>query len=191
MRLLIILGILATPCFGLAQSNIIKGRAIYIPLMEEPYSFGIGYERILSDNLSVQLLFNSKRARAGLDGPKRIAHGFVPEMRYYFGKADNFRQKAFVGVFTELMKTVIYPGMQESQLQLLETNGTLISPGILIGKNGSIGKRFLIDVYIGYKQKIIIGTDLFYDYGTEEYLERDIVETESGIRAGLNIGVLF
>ncbi len=138
-----------------AQKNSIKGRAIYLPGENPTYSFGLGYERKIIDNLTVQLLYNNSRFTPGFDAPTTETSGLVPEVRYYFGKKKDFRKKPFIGGFVEAYKFKEFGGMPQynPDYYLVETNGNMTSVGVLIGKNSTIGKRFLIDMYIGFRYK--------------------------------------
>ncbi len=175
-----------------AQKNIIKGRAIYLPAENPTYSFGLGYERILNEKITVQLLYNSTRFTPGLDARTTESHGFIPEVRYYFGKKEDFRKKAFIGGFVEIMKIKQFGGMPENSLDYhyIETNGNLTSLGVLIGKNNKIGKHFLLDMYIGYRYKMFNYSNTIRD-NNGDYYEVDFKDNRSGIRMGLNFGFLF
>lgn len=185
-------GLLLVSSLSIAQKNIIKGRAIYLPADNPTYSFGFGYERVIIDNLTVQLLYNSTRFTPGFDAKTTESKGFVPEVRYYFGKKADIRKKMFVGGFTELLKYKETGGMPEYNLDnfLVEANGNLASVGLLIGKNNSIGKNFLIDIYIGFRYKFINGTKTFRT-ANGEYYYRDYKDKMSAARFGLNLGYLF
>lgn len=178
---------------SLAQKNIVKGRVGIFPLGHKIYSLGIGYERVVSDRISLQLLYNSYGGTFGLDGPSKYYQGIVPEVRYYFGKKESLRRKVFIGGFTEIYKAKLYPGMIEPSLNdyLIETNGISINPGVLIGKNISLGKRFLFDIYVGYRYKIFNGEQNYRDVDTLGTYNKKYQEGKSGIRIGLNLGIAF
>jgi len=175
-----------------AQKNVVKGRTIYLPFENPTYTFGLGYERLLNEKLSVQLLYNSTRFTPGFDAKTTESQGFIPEVRYYFGKKEDIRMKAFVAGFVEAIKIKKFGGMPDGNpdYQFIETNGNLISMGVLIGKNYSIGKHFLLDMYIGYRYKIFNYTNTFKD-SNGDYYYMDFNDNSSGIRMGMNLGFLF
>ncbi len=175
-----------------AQKNIIKSRAIYLPGENPTYSFGLGYERKILDNLTVQLLYNTSRFTPGFDASTTESRGLVPEVRYYFGKKKDFRKKPFIGVFVEAYKFKEFGGMPQynPDYYLVETRGNMTSAGVLIGKNSAIGKRFLIDMYIGFRYKFINGTHSFKRY-SGEYFYREHTDSLPEARFGLNLGYLF
>jgi len=149
MRGLIVFCFLLFTNVAIAQKNVIKARAIYLPFQTEIYSFGLGYERFIGNKTSIQVLYNYKGGTFGFDAPATYVKGFVPEVRYYFGKKEDFRKKCFIAGFIELYKQKEYTGMQEPSFNayLTETNGNLTSLGVLIGKNMAIGNHFMLDVY--------------------------------------------
>lgn len=176
-----------------AQQNIIKGRIAYFPEFGTYYSFGIGYERKVTDNISLQLLYNILGAKGEADGPSSYVNGFVPEVRYYVGNQEEWRKKMFVVGFVEIYQVRAHPGMTETgQNDYLETtSGNSINPGILVGKNISIGMRFLIDIYAGYKFKLFNGQQTYRDMDTNLIYYEDYKEGKSGIRVGINLGFAF
>ena len=192
MRNLFLFCFLLFSNFVFAQKNIIKGRALYFPFENPTYTFGIGYERVLNEKLSFQLLYNNNRFTPGLDAETTESQGFIPEVRYYFGKKEDFRKKAFIGSFVEVIKIKQFGGMPSyhPDFQFIETNGNLTSLGVLIGKNNSIGKHFLLDMYIGYRYKIFNYTNTFKD-SNGDYFDKDYKDNRSGVRMGMNLGFLF
>jgi len=140
----------------------------------------------------VQLLYNNKRGTPGLDAPTTSINGFVPEVRYYLRKKEDLRKKPFVAAFVELYNLKIYPGMPEFNLNytLNETNGDIISFGVLLGKNIAIGNHFLLDLFIGYKYKLIDGSKTYRNIDGS-YFDVAFSDQGSGVRLGVNIGYSF
>ena len=189
--LLVICLLAGTPAF--AQKNIIKGRAIYLPFQDPAYSFGLGYERFLAEKWSVQILFNSTQVTPGNDASTKEAKGFVPEVRYYFGKQESIRKKWFFAGFSELYWVKSYGGMPSysKDYYWVEQNGLRSTFGVLIGKNVAIGKHFLVDLYFGGRIKVFSGEDKYKYFYTGEYFYKDTQYTEFRARAGMNLGFAF
>ena len=175
-----------------AQKNIIKGRAFALPIMGFNYSLGLGYERMIADNFSVQVLYNNYGYDwSNSDGGSTYTKGLVPEARFYFGKKDSFRKKMFVGVFTELLRAndrTSTPG-ETANGYLQGAVRKMINPGILFGTNASLGKRWHFDLYIGWKYKFINKTEEYFNNGATVYYESN--QQESGYRVGVNLGYAF
>ncbi len=188
LTLLLMLG----STFGFAQKNIIKARAIYLPADNPTYSFGLGYERVITDNITVQLLYNSSQFTPGFDAETTKSQGFVPEVRYYLGKKDDLRKKLFFAVFTELYTFNKTGGMPQYNLDYswVESNGNMTSLGVMIGKNNSLGKHFLIDIYFGFRYKFEKGINTFRRTNGELFF-KDFKEAIPEARFGLNVGYLF
>lgn len=96
MRFFLFASFLLISSIGFAQKNIIKARTIYLPFQTKVYSFGFGYERFVGNKTSVQILYNYKGGTFGFDAPATYVKGFVPEVRYYFGKNEDIRKKGFI-----------------------------------------------------------------------------------------------
>jgi hypothetical protein len=172
----------------IAQSNCVKGRILGVPSI---FTMGIGYERIVNDKFSVQLLFN----RYGYDlrdtdGGAEFTNSFVPEMRYYFGKKkkESLNKAAYLGLFTEISKTDILAGGEQYGERIFTSgNKKMINPGLLIGRNTEIAKRWFVELYIGFKYKFIVETRNYYvNYQTK--VEEISYPHKAGIKLGFNIG---
>jgi hypothetical protein len=60
----------------------------------------------------------------------------------------------------------------------------MINPGILLGKNFSMGNRMHLEVFIGYKYQFIDKTETHFDNGGKSYVP--VKERSSGVKLGLN-----
>lgn len=179
-----------------AQKNVIKGRAFAIPGSEGPalFSLGIGLERMVGRDFSVQVLYNRIGYNMhGTDGGAATISGIVPELRYYFGKqkATSLNRAAFCSIFTEIN----FLDFSRSGESAEETNysftekSTSINPGILIGKNLRLSNRWYLECYLGGKARFINAQEIEVENGaatrhTSRYLK-------AGMRAGVNVGMRF
>jgi uncharacterized protein DUF3575 len=192
MRCAILLYLILVANITVAQKNIVKGRVFAIPIIGFNYSLGIGYERMISDKVSCQILYNNYGYDwTNTDGGAINTQGFVPELRYYFGGKDSFRKQMFIGVFTELLRASERPGYS-GPTDIGFFNGAiarLINPGLLIGKNVSLGKSWHLDLYLGWKYKFISKTEKYVDNGSITYINTN--EQRSGFRAGVNLAYVF
>ena len=172
-----------------AQKNIIKGRAFKV---SEVFSFGIGYERLIDNHISVQLLYNFYGYDLiSTDGGAQFVHSIVPEVRYYLGKKEN--KKAFLGVFTEVSKAKDYASnfpfpVGPSRIKLKEYIDSFAS-GALVGISNGTKKRWLFEFYIGGKNTFAIQTT-DYLVGQKKIRERKDI-SKLKIRIGINLGYRF
>ena len=175
-----------------AQSNSVKGRIFGVP---EYFTMGIGYERMLNDKTSVQLLFN----RFGYDlrdtdGQAEFTNSLVPEFRYFFGKKkkESINKAAYLGLFTEISKTEIFPGGEQFGEKIF-TGGykKKINPGILIGRNTQIAKRWYAEFYLGVKYKFLFESNDYYHTDSQSSVTESSSYSKAGIRLGINIGFRF
>jgi hypothetical protein len=174
-----------------AQNNCIKGRIIGV---RQIFTMGVGYERMLSSKTSLQLLFN----RFGYDfrdtdGGAAFTHSLIPEYRFYFGKKrkETLNKAAYLGLFTEIAKTNKYGGGEQFGDDIYVGGyRKMVNPGLLIGRNLEISKKWFAEMYIGFKYQLI----------KEAETRRLNVQTEvtelhfthrAGIRLGMNIGYRF
>ncbi len=178
---------------GFSQRTAIKGRAFGVPGINL-FTLGFGFERMLNEDISVQLLFN----RMGYDmrdtdGGAEFVNFVVPEVRYYLGEKEN--KNIFLGVFTEFSKTNYassgYPPdtiLATTKIFKDEAKNT-ISPGALIGVTNGTKKPFLFEFYLGGKYRLA--------NVTKEYIlnQEDVIEKRNtkklGVRIGINIGYRF
>ena len=189
-RLLLVFLLIGPAAWG--QQHVLKGRVFATPIPLFLYSLGLGYEHVFANNLSVQVLYNNYGySNRNMDGNAVNTQGVVPEARYYIGKQESFRQKFFVGVYTEVMlanETAGYAGQS--------ANGTyqgaqykMLNPGILAGKNISLGKHWHFDVYLGWKYKFMNISEKYSNNGEIVYVDRN--EQKAGMRLGLNLAWVF
>ena len=172
-----------------AQKNIIKGRLFAFPGRVKVYSLGIGYERMIAENKSIQVLFN----RMGYDfrdtdGSANTFKSIVLEYRYYFGRNSktDLNKSAFLGLFTELASNDYAPSpeIDRTQKYLLSEEQFVLSPGLLIGKNIKVSEACFFDIYFGTKYHFI-SQKLVYLENNEKTTERSNHQN-IGIRIGLN-----
>jgi hypothetical protein len=186
-----------------AQNNAIKGRFGLIPTFEDgvTYGGGIGFEHLFKQHWSFQLLYNFYHFADDERFNSQISffnqsnnHEFIPELRYYFGKKENFKSNTFLGAYTNvrIKKTndaglifFDFPNPQFNFMSVKKINE--LCYGLLVGQNLPISKKLYLDVYFG-------GSINF----TKEYLGFDLNDireirksTNRQARVGLNLGYLF
>ncbi len=181
--------IILLSCFAFAveaQSNTLKGRIMGIPLGSKLFTMGIGYERIISENTSIQLVFN----RYGYDwratdGGAEFTNSFVPEFRYFLGqKAVN--DSWFLGIYSEVIKTRIEEGGERPPgNRFLKGTRRTFNPGILIGKNISFSDRWGIEFFIGGKYIFADEAKEYIINGSHELRQK--FPNRLGVRAGVNV----
>ena len=176
-----------------AQRNVIKGRVFVFPFPWFTYSLGLGYERVLANDISLQLLYNNYGYNNTKgDGNAIYTQGIVPEIRYYFGKNNTFRKNFFFGVFTEILYANEQAGGYTGDIALGSYMGSvrkMINPGILFGKNIALGKQWHLGGYIGWKYKLMSITEKYINNGAVTYIDSN--EQMSGLRAGVNAAYVF
>jgi Protein of unknown function (DUF3575) len=137
------------------KNNILKGRAFLIPLNPLVITTGIGLEHLITPHISLQGMYNFFT----IEGDNRFGAGsfassvnreFIPELRYYFGKANNFRTNTFAGIYAIHRKKTadvfFFTGSSSnSNTIVIKDNGI----GLLVGQNIPISKRFYFDLYVG------------------------------------------
>jgi Protein of unknown function (DUF3575) len=183
-RILIIISLFN--CISIfAQKDFIKGRLIPLPL--DYYTLGIGYERILKNNFSVQLLcnvygFNSLRT----DGGARQNISIIPECRYFFGEKmnENLPKSTFIGIFTEFLRTNYFNNYQDNNDRTETRYTNSINPGLLLGQSIKISKSSYIEFYVGKKLTFITSYNTKISNGTPNFYEE--VKTSNGWRFGVN-----
>jgi hypothetical protein len=136
-------------------NNILKGRAFLIPFNSLIITTGIGLEHLVTPHISLQGMYNyftiEGDSRFGTGGfGSSVNREFIPEMRYYFGKPDNFRSNTFAAVYAIHRKKtadVFFFTSSNSNTNtiVIKDNGI----GLLIGQNIPISKRFYFDLYLG------------------------------------------
>lgn len=193
MKTALLLILISAPFLLCAQKNVIKGRAAVLPAANV-FTFGIGVERMIGQNMSAQILFNRMGSDfRDTDGSATFINAFVPEVRRYFNKKNGSIDRAFFGgVFNEInfisRHTAGAPEETESD-RSWGGESISVNPGILIGKNKRISNKWYLEGYIGAKCRFITRN--------RKYRVNNIVETrkehsiQPGIRAGLNIGFRF
>lgn len=181
-------------CFfnSFAQKNSIKGRAFVVPRVLY-FTLGVGFERMINDNFSTQILFNRMGYdMRSTDGSAEFYNCLIPEVRYYFGKKEN--KKLFAGIFTEFSKSKTvssgYPiEMGSNQKMYLGSSKNIIAPGFLLGINNGTKKKWLIEFYLGSKYKFRTETNR-YRLNGETIFEKDKAK-KIGLRVGINFGFRF
>jgi hypothetical protein len=179
-----------------AQKNVVKGRAFYLPPFNslQVFSLGIGLERRIGDDFSLQLLYNRMGSdMTATDGGGTIISAFVPEMRYYFGKkkAISLNKAFFGGLFTEINHLSYLQGGEidlDAPYTFTEKRVS-VNPGLLIGRNTRLSNRWYLEFYIGGKARFIKETSVKVENGTETVTQKQFVK--SGMRGGINLGFRF
>ena len=97
----------------------------------------------------------------------------------------------FVGVFTELLKSQELPGYETPTKSgnFFGAIRKMVNPGVVFGKNASLGKRWYLDLYVGWKYKFIRKTEKYIDSGAITYVVID--KKVSGFRIGVNLCYAF
>ena len=173
-----------------SQKNTIKGRALGTYKL---FSLGIGYERLINNKISAQVLFNRMAVDfRDTDGNAKYLNSIVPELRYYLGKNEN--KKMFLGIFTEASTLNFFQGGERvddilNKRILTKDFTKIVAPGVLLGINNGTKKRWIFDFYTGVKYR-------FRNEEKEYFLNQEkIIESQKnnqiGIRVGLNIGFRF
>ncbi len=168
------------------QKNVIKARIFLFPTV---YSLGIGYERMINENKSIQFLYNKMGSiQTATDGPANLYSSFVPEFKFFFGKHSktNINKSSFLGVFNEFTKQKTNPSgeIDRTKKHLTDRTRFHISPGILIGKNLQLSETWFIDVYCGFKYKFT-SEESIYRENNQKAIENSQYQ-DYGIRIGLN-----
>jgi hypothetical protein len=118
---------------------------------------GIGFEHLVTPRLSLQGMYNyftiGNDPRFGssvFTQSSSVNREFIPEIRYYLGKPDNFRSNTFAAIYaiarTKTADIFVFTSSSSStQKVIIKDNGV----GLLIGQNIPISKRFYFDLYVG------------------------------------------
>ncbi len=190
-NIVIIFLLMGISCGTVAQKNVVKGTAFFFPI-PTVFTFGGGYERLITDQVSIQINYKYlvyQMIYMGDDGA--ASQGITPEVRYYFGPQESYRDQIFVGLFTEFL------GLREindadnsiNESYIEDVEGNMINPGILFGKNFCMGKRMHLEMFIGYKYKFISKIETHVDAGVKSYVP--VKERSPGVRLGLNLAYSF
>jgi len=193
MRKIFIISIfLLSTIFTFAQKNVIKGRIIYLPLTKI-YSHGLGYDRMITDDFSVQVLFNVfGYDHRDSDADRSRTYSVVPEIKYYLQRYVYEPESAFyLGIFSEVSyETMESSGMLRWHDDFLNTRERyMLNPGMLLGKNFEFLGIVSLDLYAGGKVKLVHSIEERYNQETQFFVIEDY--TELGFRAGFNLGVRF
>ncbi len=193
-RKLLLIAFLCAATALCAQKNVVKGRAIALPGGNlKAYSLGIGYERILSKRFSTQILLNRMGAdQSETDGGKYTATTLVPEVRYYTRASTHpFFQAMFLAAFVELRYSEDQPGYQDAGDTDIFTGSATkrIAPGILLGYNFRLSKRFHVEVYAGPHYIFRHETSTYFRQGVP--VVEAVDSRRAGIRSGINLAYRF
>jgi hypothetical protein len=178
---------------AMAQSNVIKGRIIGLPMPGGiMYTMGAGYERIIKNRFSLQALVNQSGINmSGYDGPNEVYLNVIPELRYYFKtQKKSIFSAFFLSSFLEMQRRTITPGReQDADNYLISNTQTQISPGILIGKNFTSSTRWHLEIYAGPKYRL--GNETTEEVINSSPSSSTINFEKFGVRMGFNIGFRF
>ncbi|HOY07727.1 MAG TPA: DUF3575 domain-containing protein [Saprospiraceae bacterium] len=179
-----------------AQKNVVKGRVFYLPPARglQVFSLGIGLERRIGDDFSLQLLYNLMGSDMGAtDGGGTSIRGFVPEVRYYFGKkkTESINKAFFGSVFTEFNQIRYSSGgeIDPDAVNVFRHKATSVNPGILLGKNARLSDRWYLEFYVGGKARFTKETKTRVENGLSSTTETRFVK--AGMRGGINLGYRF
>lgn len=175
----------------MAQSNILKGRIIGLPLGGLMYSLGIGYERTLGNHFALQGLINrSGIDMSSTDGSNEVYTSVIPELKYYFKTKQALSSSFFLSCFLELQVRNITPGGEQSTDNFLVSNQQKqVSPGLLVGKNFNLSPKFHIETYLGTKYRI--GNERTEEIINNSPSSSTVRYEKLGIRTGFNIAYRF
>ncbi|QHT68412.1 DUF3575 domain-containing protein [Rhodocytophaga rosea] len=173
------------------QNNIVKGRIIILPLGGLMYSVGIGYERLIRNHFSLQVLINrSGIDMSSTDGANEVYNNVIPELKYYFNTREVVAKSYYISSFLEIQQNSITPGGEQStDNYLISSKQKQASPGLLLGKNFQLSRKLHLETYMGAK----------YRMGNEK-TEQVINSTQAsfsrryemfGMRAGFNLAYRF
>lgn len=166
-------GSLALP--AMAQNNVVKLN-IFSPIVK---TLNMSYERVISDNSSLQLGFFYTGAKSG--DVKLSGFGITPEFRFFLSETP-----APDGVY--IAPWVRYQNL-DADNPVDNASGKLTSfgGGVIIGRQWIFKEIVSLDIFIG-PQYLVATADP--DVGSEDAIE---VTSGSGFwfRAGLNLGIAF
>lgn len=184
--------LLATTAFS--QKNMLKAHLGGLPTNTLVYSFGVGYERMVADNWTVQLMFNNYGWSQGkFDGQSEFSQNTVLETRRYLGEKENAipKKAIFIGCFAEAFRTKVLPGGEWSEPPPpLDGKRWGMGTGLVLGAHLPIFKNFTLEFFAGPKFRYVksvdyIGTASDYNsYNSHSY-------TKIRPRIGCNIGYRF
>lgn len=173
---------------ALAQKkNIIKGRIFALPISGVVYSIGIGYERLIINKLSLQVMLNNSGFnQKQYDGPSNVYTTFIPEIKYYFQPLDNISSFFYISSFLEIQKRRMESSGESDDVSI---KGNYTNPGILLGKNIRLSYRMHFELYLGIKYRI--GSE-----HKEEIIDSNKIITDKDlkfwdVRSGLNLAYKF
>ncbi len=184
--------LLATAIF--AQKNAAKLHLGGLPTNPMVFSKGLGYERMVAEFWSVQLMFNKYGwDDRGLDGEAEITKNAVLETRHFFGKKSKgtLDKAFFVGCFVEGFHKKVLPGGEwfEPPPPLIGKRWGM-GTGLVMGKNFPLFKIFFLECFAGPKLRYVRSVDYF---GTADQYEAHNAHhyTKLVPRIGCNVGYRF
>jgi hypothetical protein len=179
-----------------AQNNVIKGRVLALPLSGLlMYSAALGYERVMGNHLSLQVLFNhSGLDNRGHDGNAEIYTSLTPELRYYFATHQGLASAFFLAPFAEMQHRRILPGGEDIFIDSYFVNSYQhqISPGLLLGKNFRLSpnpRRLHLELYLGAKYRM--GRETIREVINNQSIATTEYYRKYGIRPGINLAYRF
>ncbi|MFK7771445.1 MAG: hypothetical protein AB8F94_04865 [Saprospiraceae bacterium] len=155
-QFLLLLPLLLFTQISFGQNHIIKGRGLYLPGKPILYfNAGIGYEHLLDENLSLQLVYNySGNDMRDTDGNANFKNEVVVDCRYYNTEIKPVSQAIFAFAFFSYSNE---KNKQSGEIDFTTTPmiskkiTTEKSLGAGIGKNFKVSKRFHLEVFAGPK----------------------------------------
>jgi hypothetical protein len=169
------------------DKNIIKGRIFALPINGVLWSFGVGYERVLPHNFSVQIIFNNNGTDARqYDGLLNTYNNIIPEIKYYFNPLEKISSSFFISTFLEIQKRKYRSSGESDDVRI---NGKYISPGFLLGKNMKLSQNMHFELYLGLKY--LLGSEQKAVNKDGAILLTNIEIGEWGARSGFNLAYRF
>lgn len=195
-HLFLLLSLLFLTQFSFAQNHIIKGRGLYIPGSPILYfNTGIGYEYMLNENMSLQLVYNySGNDMRDTDGNANFKNEVVLDFRFYNVEIKPLSQALFAFAFVSYSNEKNKQGGEidfTTTPLILKKITTEKAIGAGMGKNFKISKRFHLEVFAGPK---IISREV--NTTSSDILSSFVSISKStsyklGVRGGINLAFLF
>ncbi len=137
------------------------------------YTVGIGYERVVSNHFSGQILLNNYGYDGrSTDGNAECLTAIIPEVKYYINTTDSLSSSFYRAVFIEMLRKKHLPSGESFDSR--EREGKQIRPGVLLGKDWQLSQRWHLETYAGVKyrfvwEKVVYDAQQTVTYTTTQY----------------------